>query len=304
MSSSNDDAVPIQRRPLDQSLYFLDGEELGFYQELTGIHDEEELKQHIIAVQEKAYQVYHYPCIRRFAFTKLKISHLPAYQKALALYKEHPNALFLDIGCCFGNDIRKMVIDGWPVENALASDLRSAFWDYGHDLFKSTPESFPATFIAGDAFDSGFIAPRKPFYAPEEPAPLNQPLNALKSLTPLQGRLSAVHASSFFHLFDEAGQLQLARQVATLLSPAPGSIIFGMHGGKPEKGFRTEAISSSGNYMFCHSPETWKEVWDGDVFVRGSVKVEAGLHEVERKDMTAVTPGAKFYVMWWSVTRL
>ncbi|KAG6918988.1 hypothetical protein DXG01_010227 [Tephrocybe rancida] len=184
-----------------------------------------------------------------------------------------------------------------------ADGVMIAFWNYGHDLFKSTPESFPAAFVAGDAFDPGIIRPREPFYAPEEAAPLGQPLSSLTSLTPLQGRLSVIHASSFFHLFDEAEQLQLARQVATLLSPTPGSIIFGAHGGQAEKGFWKEALKNSGKYMFCHSPETWKELWDGEVFKKGAVKVKAGLHEMERKDLFAA-PGSRFYVMWWSVTRL
>ncbi|KAG6831621.1 hypothetical protein H0H87_004683 [Tephrocybe sp. NHM501043] len=314
----------LGRPPLDPTLYSLEEDELAFYKAQTGIKDETDLKEHILAVQEKAYEVFHYPCIRRFGFTKLKISRLPAYPQALALHQKHSNALFLDIGCCFGNDTRKIVADGWPIENVVASDLRKGishlvsrtsisfhskvgrlidFWNYGHDLFKSTPESFPATFIEGDAFDPTVITPRDPFYAPEHPATLDLPLSSLTSLTPLQGRLSAIHASSFFHLFDEAGQLQLARQVASLLSPTPGSIIFGSHGGKRKKGFRTGALSSSGKHMFCHSPETWKELWDGKVFREGTVRVDAGLYEIERKDLTAAL-GSQFFLLWWSVMRL
>ncbi|KAG6861459.1 hypothetical protein C0995_016550 [Termitomyces sp. Mi166 len=259
--------------PLDPTLYSLDADELVFFQEQTGIRDEQELKQHIVAVQEKAYE----------------ISRLPPYHKALALLKKYPDALFLDIACCFGNDIRKIVADGWPVKNAIASDLHRAYWKYGHELFRSTPETFPAAFIQGDAFDSTIISPREPFYAPEEPTLLDLPLKSLTSLTPLQGRLNVCHASSFFHLFDEAGQLQLARQLATLLSPATGSVIFGSHGGKQEKGF----IASAGRSMFCHSPESWKELWDGQVFKKGTVKVEAGLHQIERDDTMAV-PGVYF----------
>jgi hypothetical protein len=45
--------------PLDPSLYSLSGEELEFFKTQTGIHDEEELKNHIIAIQTKAYAVCH-----------------------------------------------------------------------------------------------------------------------------------------------------------------------------------------------------------------------------------------------------
>ncbi|KAG6842897.1 hypothetical protein H0H93_003005, partial [Arthromyces matolae] len=166
------------------------------------------------------------------------------------------------------------------------------YWNYGHELFKSTAETFPAAFIQGDAFDSGMISPREPFYSPEDASFREIPLRSLTSLNPLQGRLNVIHASSFFHLFDEEGQLDLARRVATLLSPERGSMIFGAHGGRAEKGFRTEAVSSSGRYMFCHSPESWKALWDGPVFKKGTVKVEAVLHQVIRKDIDLV-PGTQ-----------
>jgi len=34
------------------------------------------------------------------------------------------------------------------------------FWEYGHELFKSTSETFPAAFISGDALDPALIEPR------------------------------------------------------------------------------------------------------------------------------------------------
>ncbi|KAG6908904.1 hypothetical protein DXG01_002884 [Tephrocybe rancida] len=250
--------------PLDDSFYTMeDSDELTFFKQQTGIQDESDLKEHILAVQAKAYEVQ-----RRLTITV------------------------------------KFMITDWG--GSLA------FWNYGHDLFRSTPASFPALFIEGDAFDPAVITPRDPFYALEDCAPLERPLSSFKftSLTPLQGRLSAIHASSFFHLFDETEQLQLARQVATLLSPAPGSIIFGSHGGTARKRFRTvlKARTSSGKDMFCHSPETWEELWDGEVFKKGTVKVKAGLQkmpetEVERKGLSTDS-GSHIFIMWWSVTRL
>jgi hypothetical protein len=46
--------------PLDEHLYFLEGEELVFFQEQTGIKDKAELKRHILVVQEKAYKAWKY----------------------------------------------------------------------------------------------------------------------------------------------------------------------------------------------------------------------------------------------------
>lgn len=146
------------------------------------------------------------------------------------------------------------------------------------------------------------IAPREPFYA--QPETEHPPLTSLTSLTPLQGYVSAIHASSFFHLFDEIRQLELARRLGTLLSPVRGSTIFGFHGGRPEKGLRMEALNSAGKYMFCHSPDSWTGIvgWSS-IQERRRVEVECGLQQVERKDLPAAE-GAKFYGLWWSVTRL
>lgn len=42
---------------LDPRFYHLDDEEKGFFQQLTGITDDEQLKEHIFRVQAKAYKV-------------------------------------------------------------------------------------------------------------------------------------------------------------------------------------------------------------------------------------------------------
>ncbi|TFK32152.1 hypothetical protein BDQ12DRAFT_659538 [Crucibulum laeve] len=285
---------------LDEGFYSLKPHELAFFKSQTGIHDPEDLKQHIIGVQKKAYEVYGYPCIRRFSFTRLKITQSLIYDYLVQIPREREGAVFLDIGCCFGTDIRKAVADGWPVENVIGSDLRKAeFWECGHDLFNSSPTSFPAAFVGGDAFE--LISPRPPFYTePKTPRPNLQDLN---SLTPLQGHISAIHTSSFFHLFNEGKQLELARRVATLLSVTPGSVIFGSHVGLPKKGIRKGARSTE---MFCHSPETWEELWDGKVFEKGSVRVDTRLDKFMREDFLLTTAGkmVESFLLSWSVTRV
>ncbi|KAI0771025.1 hypothetical protein BD413DRAFT_476724 [Trametes elegans] len=292
---------------LDDRLYELDSDAFAFYKAQTGIADPGELKKHILAVQAEAYKVHPYPCIRRFSFLYLKLGRLPAYQQLLTLGRERKDAIFLDIGCCFGNDIRKAVADGFPVEDCVGSDLHPEFWELGHTLFKSTSETFPVPFIAGDAFDPAHLAPAPPLYAPATPPRPRPDLRTLTSLSPLRGHAAAIHASAFFHLFGEDEQQRLARALAGLLSPAPGSVILGAHGGRAEKGFRTEARRPSSHRnapMFCHSPESWRELWDGQVFERGTVKVEAYLHETPRRDLDGIAPDAKFYLLVWSVTRL
>jgi len=276
----------------------LSPEELEFFKTQTGL-GEEELKKHINDIQAKAYQVFPYPCIKSIRFTKCVFSSLiPTYPSALRLAKERKDAIWLDVGCCVGCDLRKVVADGWPVENVVGFELRKAFWDYGHELFFSTPESFPATFVAGDVFDPEMISPRTP-PKPSEALPPRPDFKSLTSLTPLQGHVSAIYASSFFHLFDGPGQLQVARQLASLLSPLPGSIIFGGHVGSLVK----ETIESHNHLKFLHSPESWKDLWEGQVFEKGEIRVDTHLVEVAHKS-DEQADAEEVYWLAWSITRL
>ncbi|KAI0066448.1 hypothetical protein BV25DRAFT_1820396 [Artomyces pyxidatus] len=295
---------PTPKFALDESLYGLDAVESAFFKQQTGIQDDAELKEHLLQIQADAYEIYPYPCIRRFAWTKLKISRLFPYQQFLKLGKERDGAVYLDIGCCFGNDARKAIADGYPVQNVITSDLHQGFWDLGHKLFKSSPETFPVPFIAGDAFSPSHLEIVPPFTLASPPTTQKPDLSALTSLNPLHGHVSAIHASAFFHLFSEEQQLHLARALAGLLSPEPGSMIFGAHGSLPEKGFRLSLISGEKG-MFCHSPDSWTELWDGVVFEKGTVKVETVLTQQERmQEVTQLAPGTVFYLLTWSVTRL
>ena len=54
---------------------------------------------------------------------RAKISRFPIYNELLRLGEERPGALYLDIGCGVGNDTRKVVADGFPASQIIASDL-------------------------------------------------------------------------------------------------------------------------------------------------------------------------------------
>ncbi|KAK0496141.1 hypothetical protein EDD18DRAFT_232786 [Armillaria luteobubalina] len=285
------------RGQLDPTLYSLAENEAAFFKAQTGIEDDVALKHHIFSVQEEAYKVYPYNCIRAFNFARLKISRMPCYQQFLDLPKNRKGAIYADIGCCFGNDPRKAVVDGYPAEQIVASDLYPEFWELGHKLFKTTAETFSAHFIPQDIFQLKGLA--------KEDVPPSIPnLSQVQSLADLRGNISAIHTSAFFHLFDEEDQLEIAKIMAALLSSEPGSMIFGVHGGLPEKGIReVGANSTRRRNMFCHSPESWRALWDGEIFPKGSVRVDAFLHagERDRNHLDTVDTGIKSYHLVWCV---
>ncbi|KAI0666275.1 hypothetical protein C8Q78DRAFT_1083214 [Trametes maxima] len=287
--------------PLDASLYSLQDAELKFMQTETRIDDEEELRDHVMQIQAEAYAVFPFPCIRRFAFLKVMISKSEAYKDLIKLGKTRDGAILLDIGCCFGQDARKAAADGFPAEQIIASDLYAQYWDLGHKLFRSTKNTFPATFIPGDAFDPAHLAIVPPIYATGTELGSTPALATLTSLNPLHGHISAIHASLFFHLFNEEQQLHLAHALGGLLSPLPGSMILGVHRGAPEKRQCSFPLGPDGAAfsMFAHCPESWTELWDGQVFKKGTVKVATQLVEDP-----VTTGGDIFYLMRWCVTRL
>jgi hypothetical protein len=179
--------------------------------------------------------------------------------------------------------------------------LGKGFWDLGHRLFRTTPETFPVKFLAGDAFDDANLSLTAPILSGPPP-----PAASVNSLTELRGHISVIHASALFHLFDEEKQFELGKRLAALLDPRPGSIIFGSHTGMPAKG------PCQGIYMktiFCHSPESWTQMWEEGIFEKGQVKVSAALRDVTtfsgRLDSRfSIEEGAKLYFLDWSVERL
>jgi len=306
-------ATKVRNAPpeLDRSILVLTPDEEAFLKSKTRIADTDKLKEHIFAVQEEAYKVFPFPCIWRFSFVGFKAARLPIYKYVLELGRERSDAIYLDVGCCVGNDLRKVIDDGYPIHNVIATDKTHGFWDIGHKLFFSTPESFPVKFIAGDIFDPAHLAlvvDEDDNLTSTNPISSQPPesLQSLTSLNPLRGHVSVIYASAFFHLFDEERQFELARLFAGLLDPRPGSTMFGAHVALPEKGTRTDSLFRVNPGMFCHSPESWIEMWEDErVFGKGVVKVDARLHEVSRPARVIGTDKSKrFYLLIWSVVRL
>ncbi|TBU23416.1 hypothetical protein BD311DRAFT_704019 [Dichomitus squalens] len=178
--------------------------------------------------------------------------------------------------------------------------MRSDYWNLGHKLFRSSQETFPATFLAGDCLNPDFVGDSSPLKS-GGPAEVPRPtLSTLTTLAPLRGHVSAIHIGNVFHLFTEEQQAYLARVLAGLLSFEPGSIIVGSHSASNVKGFRTSFYGGSAITQFCHCPESWTALWDGEVFEKGTVKVDTKLYE--HKD--ALGAGSGFYGLSWSVMRV
>ncbi|KAI0793617.1 hypothetical protein C8Q74DRAFT_1365216 [Fomes fomentarius] len=254
------------------------------------------LQSRMVAMQRESSQSCHYARTSDISILQLTLAHLPGYEKVLELGRMRKNPILLDIGCGFGIDIRKAIQDGYPASSAMATGFDSDIWKLGLELFRSRTNNYDIPFVAGDLFDPYFLEAVYPFYTiPNSPAPS---LSSLTSLNLLHGQVSIVSACHVFHRFDEAHQLQLARAISGLLSPQPGSMILGVHSARPNHGRKLEPSGEGAVERFYHSPKSWTELWDGGLFQKDTVKVEARLVELEggaSEDQC---------IMEWSVTRM
>jgi hypothetical protein len=147
----------------------------------------------------------------------------------------------------------------------------------------------------------GVVPPSAKISLPNTEKPRD--LHKVKTLNELQGHVSAIVTGSFFHLFEEEMQTEIARKLAGLLSPEPGSMLLGMHGGQPEAGIWNP--TGSDRFMFCHSPDSWTQLWEG-IFGKGNVEVKACIRkENAALDRYGTYPGNKeqYHILGWSVER-
>lgn len=156
----------------------------------------------------------------------------PAYPEVVR--RVRGGATFLDLGCCFGQDIRKLVHDGAPPENILGADSERRFIELGYELFRDR-DSLASRFYAASIFDDDFLAEWR-------------------------GRVDVIYVGAFLHLFDFDSQVRVMAQLVRLLRKSPGSLVFGRNIAATKGGdFRMESFDWD---LFRHSPDTMRALWD------------------------------------------
>ncbi|KLO17098.1 hypothetical protein SCHPADRAFT_180653 [Schizopora paradoxa] len=308
--------VPPIQPALDDIEYELSEEELAFLK-VTVSQDADEIKRRAETVRKEAYAHYPYPCIRRFHFLNLMMLYNPIYSSVVDAGKKE-ETWFLDIGCCMGTDVRKLVLDGYRAANIAGCDLRSTFIDIGRDkesgLFRDV-DTCEITFFAADILElslsreSGSQIVKKGTLRETVATALSAGQSF--GLENLKGCLTHVYTGALFHLFDEDTQYAIALRVALLLDLKQGSeergseeskadcVIFGRHQGKEEAGVIDDDM---GRIRYGHNAETWTRMWqrafaelEGKDFVRERVRVHA-----EFVPSHVGRPGHKWFV--WSVS--
>ncbi|PVH83670.1 hypothetical protein DL98DRAFT_512858 [Cadophora sp. DSE1049] len=159
---------------------------------------------HILSVRDKAWDVHPLPCIGQFRFIDLTLSRSPSYPHIQHLLKA--GGKLLDLGCCFGQDLRKLVHDGAPASSLFGAELRREFIELGYELFLDK-DTLGVQFLTADIFDPD------------------------SSLKQLDGQLDVVYIGLFLHLFDWEGQRKACERIVGLLKPEKRVLILGQQVG-------------------------------------------------------------------------
>lgn len=112
-------------------------------------------------------------------------------------------------------------------------------------------------------------------------------------------------------MFDEDKQRRLAHLFASLLSPVPGSIIFGFHIGASnaeEDKLGRDRLTFLGKPAFAHSPISWRELWSGTngPFRPEQVSIEVEISQTRRAEpfKGGFQDTYRGYFHIWSITRI
>ena len=145
----------------------------------------------------------------------------------------------LDVGCMFGQDLRKLVYEGAPVSSVYGTDLRGDYFPLGYALFKDETIIPSDHFIAADIMDPA--------------SPLRR----------FEGDLDVISAKDVFHCFEYPTQIELAMRFVALLKPQPGSRVVGQLVGHIKAGEYATGFGNAGlAKMFHHNDESFERMWE------------------------------------------
>ncbi|KAJ5607160.1 hypothetical protein N7537_003779 [Penicillium hordei] len=216
--------VEWYRPTLDQ----LPAPTVELFLQYTGLKSENEVKDHIYKIRDKAWQI---------------ISLSPIYTQVVDRVRK--GQTLLDLGCCFGQDLRKLAFDAElsSATNLIGADIEGDFVQLGYELFRDE-DSFGAQFVTRSVFDEDFLVDRR-------------------------GSIDMIYLGNFLHLFGFKEQRAIVARLGRLLVPRAGSVVFGRNISAEQGGpFFMESL---GWDMYRHSDQTIKELWS---------TVDVGLWEV------------------------
>lgn len=214
--------------------------------------------------RDRVWDVFPWPCVGQFRFLDLSLIRHAAYAAILDRLRHAAGARFLDVGCCFAQDLRKLAHDGAPVASLFGLEVQPEFVDLAFDFFRDADRLPADHFLRADLMDRADARVRA-----------------------LEGSFDIVQLGMILHIWDRDGQVAACRRVVELLRPEPGSLIVGQSVGHLDG---VSAPGRGGKSIFKHNAETFAAMWDevaretGTKWdVRASLDEGLGIAEQNRK---------------------
>lgn len=175
-----------------------------------------------------------------WSFTDLDFFQDPIFDSIIARLKDPVSKdAFLDVACGLGQVLRKLTADGINPSKLYGTDILGKYLDLGFELFRDR-----------DRFPSGHFTPADLLQSGGD-----------DGLGALEGKMTLIHASNFFHLFDWDEQVRIGRNLVRLMQPgASDRVIFGRHIGRRHAG--TMVSARSGGTRYLHDLGSFQKLWD------------------------------------------
>ena len=211
-------------------------------------------------------------------FIRLSLASYPSYPFVLERLKGSPNSAFLDLGCCFGQDIRKLYIDGVQAKQLVGLDLVPEFNELSYELFRDA-DKFTFEFHALDIMDD------------------------TANWESLENRFDVLHMTSFLHIWNWEGQVKAASRVTSFTKP--GSVLIGSGLGSQVGGEFPNLEGTGTN--FRQSEETFRQFWVevGDkTKTKWDVSTAFKMMDATRINMNQAWAESTMGILMFEVTRI
>jgi SAM-dependent methyltransferase len=186
--------------------------------------------------RDQIWEVFPYPCVGEFGFLDLNLCQRPAYIRIMNKVKASPSARHLDIGCCVGQDIRRLAYDGVPSERIVGLELERGFIDLGYDLFRDR-DKIKSQFVVANMLDEN-----------------NDELDSLA------GSFDTIHVGMVIQLFNRDEQMKFLAKVFKLGKEEPGVLIVGHFLGHTDAA--EDVPGKFGQANMRHNLESWFKLWN------------------------------------------
>ncbi|KAJ4245214.1 hypothetical protein NW762_014084 [Fusarium torreyae] len=196
------------------------------------------VENHLHAIRDKAWAVASFPCVGMWSFTNLNYMQDPQFKTVISRLRDgSSDEIFLDVACGLGQVLRKLSADGVDPKKLYGTDILPEYLELGFDLFKDRDRFEQNNFITADLIHND------------------------KALAQLEGKITVVHASNFFHLFGWEEQILIGENIVKLFERRhQGVLLFGWQIGRLDAGTMTSY--KTGNTRYLHNLSSLQTLWD------------------------------------------